>query len=258
MRILVTIATAAVLTAAVSTASPDSKPAATPKRSVATGKPAPAATDSSVTGTILETMDSGGYTSMKLKTSSSDVWTVVNQAKVNKGAEATVVNPVEMINFESRALHRKFERMLFGTLASPASKAGADAPSQEEMRAVMSAQHSAAASGPQDAGPIKVDKAVGGKTVAELFAEKTALKDKEVAVRGKVVKYTPEVMGKNWIHLRDGSGSREKKNDDITVTTTGTAAVGDVVLVRGVVRLDRDFGAGYAYPVIIEGAKVSK
>ena len=73
-----------------------------------------------------------------------------------------------------------------------------------------------------------------------------------------VVKVTPEVMGKNWLHLRDGSGSREKKDDDITVTTTAMAAVGDVVVVRGVVHLDRDFGAGYTYPVIIEDAKVTK
>ena len=122
----------------------------------------------------------------------------------------------------------------------------------------MLAQHSAAATGPSDVGPIKVAKAEGGKTVAEIFAQRAALKDKEVAVRGKVVKFTPEVMGKNWIHLRDGSGSREKKDDDITVTTAATAAVGDVILVRGVVKLDRDLGAGYTYSAIIEDAKLSK
>ena len=77
-------------------------------------------------------------------------------------------------------------------------------------------------------------------------------------MRGKVVKYTPEVMGKNWIHLRDGSGSRASKDDDITVTTTSAAAIGDVIVVKGVVKTNRDFGAGYTYPVIIEDAKVSK
>ena len=87
---------------------------------------------------------------------------------------------------------------------------------------------------------------------------KNLIKDTVVAVRGKVVKYNPGIMGKNWIHLRDGSGSREKKDDDITVTTLDSAAVGDVVLVRGTVHLDRNFGAGYVYPVIIEDAKVSK
>jgi len=94
--------------------------------------------------------------------------------------------------------------------------------------------------------------------VAEVWAQKDKLKDAPVAVRGKVVKFLPGIMGKNWLHLRDGSGSREKGDDDITVTTSETAAVGDVVLVSGVVRIDKDFGAGYRYPVIVEEAKVSK
>ena len=255
MRNLWVLGVAALMTAALSAAAADTKPAA--------GKPAAAAKPaappaSSITGTILETMDSGGYTYMKLKTASGEVWAAVNQVKVKKGSTATVVNPVEMRNFESKTLHRKFDSILFGTLAETPSKGAPAAPSQEEMRAAMVAQHSSAATGPQDVGVIKVAKAEGGKTVAEIFAEKAALKDKEVAVRGKVVKYTPEVMGKNWIHLRDGSGSRDKKNDDITITTKGSAAVGDVVLVRGVVKLNKDFGAGYTYPVILEDAKISK
>ncbi len=224
----------------------------------AAAKPQPAPAASAVTGTILETMDSGGYTYMLLKTPAGDVWAAVNQAKVKKGSAATVVNAVAMENFESKTLHRKFDRILFGTLAPASSKAGEAAPSQAELKAAMLAQHSAAATGPSDVGPIKVAKAEGGKTVAEIFAQRAALKDKEVAVRGKVVKFTPEVMGKNWIHLRDGSGSREKKDDDITVTTAATAAVGDVILVRGVVKLDRDLGAGYTYSAIIEDAKLSK
>ena len=99
---------------------------------------------------------------------------------------------------------------------------------------------------------------VDGKAVAEIFAGNASLKDAPVAVRGKVVKYNPGIMGKNWIHLRDGSGSREKRDDDITVTTSDSAAVGDIVLVRGTLHLSRDFGAGYTYPVTIEDAKVSK
>jgi hypothetical protein len=256
MKVLVALGIAAVLTAAVSTAMPDSKQAA-PTRPAPAAKPAPVSSDS-VTGTVLETMDSGGYTYMKLKTNGGDIWSAVNQAKVRKGQTVTVAAPVPMENFESKTLHRKFDRILFGTLAAAPSKAAAGSPSREEVQAAMVAQHSAAASGPSDVGPIKVSRAEGGKTVAEIFAEKAALKDKEIAVRGKVVKYTPGVMGKNWIHLRDGSGSREKKNDDITVTTAGKAAVGDVILVRGVVRLDRDFGSGYSYPVLLENARVSR
>ena len=65
-------------------------------------------------------------------------------------------------------------------------------------------------------------------------------------------------MGKNWIHLRDGSGTPEGKNNDVTVTTDATAAKGDVILVKGVVAVDRDFGAGYTYTLVVEDAKVTK
>ena len=173
-----------------------------------------------------------------------------------------------MNGFESKTLNRKFDQIFFGSLGTgalpPASSSqlapGHAAPVDKQAQATIAEQHAKAANPPVDAGKIKVKKAEGteGKTVAEIFAGKASLKDAPVAVRGKVVKYSPGIMGKNWIHLRDGTGSREKKDDDITVTTSDSAAVGDVVVVRGNVHLDRDFGAGYVYPVIIEDAKVSK
>ena len=98
----------------------------------------------------------------------------------------------------------------------------------------------------------------GCRTVAEIHAQRAALKDKPVAVHGKVVKYMANVMGKNWLHVRDGSGTEAGKNNDLTVTTADDAAVGDVVTVRGAVHLDRDFGAGYAYGVIVEDAKLER
>ena len=110
------------------------------------------------------------------------------------------------------------------------------------------------------AGDVQVAKAegAGGKTVAEVWAARVTLKDSPVTIRGKVVKFLPAIMGKNWLHLRDGSGARANGDDDITVTTGDSAAVGDVVLVRGTVRIDKDFGAGYRYAVIVEEANVSK
>jgi len=80
------------------------------------------------------------------------------------------------------------------------------------------------------------------------------LKDKPVLVRGKVVKYNPDIMGKNWIHLRDGSGSEVNGTNDILVTSTNPAKIGDVVTVKGIIHTDKDFGAGYSYKVLIEEA----
>ena len=97
-----------------------------------------------------------------------------------------------------------------------------------------------------------------GRTVAEVWKQRTELKDAQVAVRGRVVKFMPAIMVKNWLHLRDGSGSSATGDDDITVTTAAALAVGDVVVVTGTVRVDRDFGSGYSYPVLIEDATVAR
>ena len=91
-----------------------------------------------------------------------------------------------------------------------------------------------------------------------MVSKNAELKDKTVQVRGKVVKFTEAVMGKNWIHLRDGSGSAADKTDDLLVTTKDQAKVGDVVLVKGMVRTDKDFGSGYSYKVLVEDASLQK
>ena len=61
-----------------------------------------------LTGTVLETMDSGGYTYLKLKTDQGEKWTAVNQSMVKVGAKVSVIGPSLMQNFESTTLNRKF------------------------------------------------------------------------------------------------------------------------------------------------------
>ncbi len=100
-----------------------------------------------------------------------------------------------------------------------------------------------------------IAKAEGGKTVAEVFAEKDALGGQPVTVRGKVVKVNAGIMGKNWLHVRDGSGA--EGTNDLTVTTAGELpALGATVVVTGPVTLNKDFGMGYTYDVIVEDAEV--
>jgi hypothetical protein len=179
----------------------------------------PALPPGTLSGKVLETMNAGGYTYLELRTASGDVWAAVQQTKINVGETATIAPQMTLDNFESKTLQRKFDHIIFGVAAEPAP-----APPRGNAR-----------------------------TVAELWSEKNKLKDAPVAVRGKVVKFLPGIMGKNWLHLRDGSGDQ-----DITVTTDDVVAVGDVVVASGTVRIDKDFGSGYRYAVIVEEAKVSK
>ena len=101
-----------------------------------------------------------------------------------------------------------------------------------------------------------VAKPEGGKTVAEIYAEKDALANQQVTFRGKVVKVNSGVMNMDWLHVRDGSGA--EGSNDLTVTTTSqpTPKVGDTVLVKGTVATNKDFGMGYQYPVLVEQAEV--
>jgi len=201
--------------------------------------PAPAPTPqafAAVTGTVLETIDASSYTYVRLKTPDGEIWAAVAKTKVEKGRTVTVVDAARMDGFESRTLNRKFDRIVFGSLREPG----------------------AAAKGPETAGPISVRKAEGpeGRTVAEIFKERSPLEGKEVAVRGKVVRVVKDVMGRNWLHVRDGSGTREAQDDELTVTSADVAAVGDIVVARGTLGVNRDFGAGYVYKVILESSRL--
>ncbi|MCX7162554.1 MAG: hypothetical protein NT083_05850 [Rhodocyclales bacterium] len=212
-------------------------------------KAAPAAT-TVLKGEILEVKDVEGYTYLRLKTADGEMWAAVSTAKVKKGEKVTIENVMMMSNFESKALKKTFPSIVFGSLAGAAGGAAA---------AATGGAHSAAPKA-EFTGDVKVAKASGAdaRTVAEVVSKNAELKDKTVQVRGKVVKFTEAVMGKNWIHLRDGSGSAADKTDDLLVTTKDQAKVGDVVLVKGMVRTDKDFGSGYSYKVLVEDASLQK
>lgn len=203
-------------------------------------------------GQVLETIDAGAYTYLRLKTSDGEIWAAVVKAPIRKGAQVTIDNPMLMEHFESKTLKRSFDRIVFGTLSGTGSETSA-------VEGYMSAHSDAAR--PAAAVPVeKVARATGidARTVAEVFAQKGQLNGKTVVLRGQVVKYSANIMGRNWLHLRDGTGSAADASNDLLVTTKEIATVGDVLVVQGLVRTDADFGAGYAYPVIVEDATLKK
>jgi hypothetical protein len=202
------------------------------------------ATGASVNGTVLEVIHAEAYTYLRVKTREGEAWSAIPKAEVERGREVNLVPHTVAENFESKALKRKFDRVLFASLADP--KAAKDP--LRSKPAVAAAR------------VAKVAKGTGAeaRTVEEVIAGRKALKDKVVIIRGQVVKVTNGVMGKNWLHLQDGSGSSAQGTHDIVVTTTDAIAVGDVVDARGTVRIDVTVGPGYAYDVLVDEAKVRK
>ena len=171
-----------------------------------------------------------------------------------------------MENYESKTLNRKFDVVYFvgaiGKGDQPPAGMTASAPAPAGGAGMMENM-------PEGAHP-KLDPAQAAKdakvsfsgikkadkTVGEIYSGQSGLAGKEVSVRGKVVKFSPQIMGKNWVHVQDGSGA--EGTNDLTVTTAGTLPkVGDTVLVSGKLSLNKDFGMGYQYPVIVEDATVT-
>ena len=95
----------------------------------------------------------------------------------------------------------------------------------------------------------------GLKTVAVVNQDKTTLAGQTVKVQGKVVKVNNGIMGRNFVHVQDGTGDATTNN--LIVTSKDTANVGDKVNVSGVVVLNRDFGSGYSYPLLVEDASIA-
>ncbi len=205
----------------------------------------------SVKGEVLEVKIVDNFTYLHLKTKDGETWAAVVNAKASKGETVTIENVSVMENFESKSLKRTFKTILFGTLAGASNSA----PKSPTLGAAFSASPARKLDTINDA-PVPKASGANAMTVAEIVANGAKLKGKPVVVSGRVVKYNADIMGKNWIHLRDGSAPGDA--GDILVTTASKASVGDILTVKGVVNTDQDFGAGYAYRVLIEEATLQK
>jgi hypothetical protein len=203
-----------------------------------------------LSGTVLEMLPAPPYLYLRLKTARGEAWAAVDGGSVRKGSQVTVANALLMQNFESATLKRTFPQVYFGTLAP--SGAAPNLPATNP--------HATAAPPANriDVGTVPRASAPNAKTVAETWAERAQLDGKSVTLRGVVVKVNEGVMGKNWIHLQDGSGDEALGTFDITVTSQDLARAGETVTITGTVRANRNVGAGYSYPVMIEDAKVHK
>jgi len=210
-----------------------------------------------LSGKVVETMDAGGYTYVSLEKNGKKTWVAVPQTKIVVGSNMTFQPGHEMKNFTSPSLKRTFDSVIFsgGPATSGSTPAGHPAAGSAPEGAVGSKAQVAS----KDKA-IKVEKASGPNafTVAEVYAKRTELNKKPVAVKGKVVKVSLGIMGKNWVHIQDGSGDQKKDTHNLVATTQDTATVGDIVTITGTFAKDRDFGAGYLYKAIVEDAKVQK
>ena len=228
--------------------------AAKPSAQMAPTTPAEPASAPGKSGKVLETMDASGYTYVQVDTGSETIWAAAPQFAVKVGDDVVVPEGMPMPNFTSKTLDRTFDMVYF----VPSVLVGG----AESLDGQMPADHPPMTNGSgkttvetTDVDLSGITVAEGGQTVGDIHTKKAELNGKPVKVRGKVVKFSPQIMGKNWIHIQDGTG--DAGANDLTVTTSVTANTGDTVLISGTLSTDKDFGYGYAYDVIVEDAEVT-
>jgi hypothetical protein len=246
-------------------------------------KPAEAVSFTPIKGKAKEVLHGGGFTYVLVATDKGETWVAMPETKVAVGEQCSVTEGQIMQNFPSKSLNRTFAEIVFApglsgkepaagagphgggaAMAPPAAKGGGfDSAVQKEAGAPSTMMTDPSPGSGKAVVPfadLKIAKAAGatGYTVADIYGKAASLNGKKVKIKGQVMKFSPQIMGKNWLHLQDGTGDPQKNTHDLVVTSANKAEKGDTVTVEGVVAVNKDFGAGYKYAVIVEDVTITR
>lgn len=195
------------------------------------------------TAKVIELIDAVQYTYLKIEEKGNQYWIAVPQIKLPIGAIIYYNDGLEMKNFQSQSLNRTFESILF-----------VDNIQLHEDTPIIENPHASVQS--NKAKNISVEPLKGGMNIEKIYASKNDLNGKVISVRGIVTKFNSGIMDRNWIHIQDGSGNAD--DFDLLITSDETVNEGDLITVEGKVVLDRDFGSGYFYTLLLEDGKIIK
>lgn len=211
----------------------------------AEGQPMVAPAGEATTRTIVvkEVLNTARYSYLLVTEGAEEYWVAISKRDIKVGGTYMFQGGLLKKNFFSQEFNRQFETLY---LVSNLREQGGS--SEDELDAGF------AQLGTADLEVGKITHAQGATRLSDLFANKSKFANKQIVITGKCVKVNPMIMNRNWIHIQDGTGDKL----DLTVTTTENIALGSVVTLKGTIALDKDFGAGYRYDIIMEGAVVQQ
>ncbi|MCW8803193.1 MAG: hypothetical protein OQK57_02255 [Ignavibacteriaceae bacterium] len=192
---------------------------------------------------VIDKIPAKGYTYLQVTESKENFWIAVPTMEIEIGETVYFSRYMVMEDFKSENIDKSFDQILF---VEDARKS----PTPDEMKEI----HSGVLPGEKQ--EIKIEHLSDGKTVQQIYSDKSSLNGEVVKVKGKVVKFNQQIMKRNWIHIQDGTGGENEF--DLVITSDQKVQVGDIIVAEGKVAVDKDFGAGYFFPVLIEDAKVEK
>ena len=189
---------------------------------------------------VIEHTNASSYTYVKVEEKDNEYWIAVPQMKVEEGDILFFTKSMEMKNFHSESLNKTFESILF-----------VDDISKTPHKTAERMPHPNVQSKREE---VKVEPLKDGYTIVKIFDEKESLAGMKIKVKGKVVKYNQGIMNRNWIHIQDGTGEQGKH--DLVLTTMSSVQIGQTIVAKGTLAIEKDFGSGYVYSVLLENAEI--
>ncbi|HKJ07281.1 MAG TPA: hypothetical protein VJ970_07440 [Flavobacteriaceae bacterium] len=194
--------------------------------------------------TVKETLEAGGYTYLNVTEGDKEYWIAVPPTEIEVGKTYYYQSGMDMKNFESKALERTFESIKFVDVIRSSK--------EDFTKPEVKNPHQKAEKPEYSVADYKLEKGEGELTLQELFSNKDKYANKEVAIKGIVVKVNKQILDRNWIHVVDGTKTDTKSS--LAITTQEMAKVGDTVTFKGKLILDKDFGYNYVYDLLLENA----
>lgn len=194
---------------------------------------------------VEEVLHTSKYTYLNVKEDGANSWIAIPRKEVNVGGTYYYRGGLKKTNFKSIEFDRVFETLYL--VADVSEDPGMSSVGTQNPNAVATDEQALEQK-------TKIEPPTGGITIAELFNNRQKYDGKTVRVKGKVVKLNNMIMNRNWVHLQDGSMNDEEL--DLTITTTENIPLGAIVALEGKITLNKDFGAGYKYEIIMEEAQL--
>ncbi len=192
---------------------------------------------------VMEVIHTSAYTYLRMDNNNEEIWIAITKQDIKEGSTVYYKEGLKMENFTSPELQRTFEAVYFVQEIS-------DQPIKSKMpEELMGSEPKKPHLNKLD---IKIEQPEGGISIGELYAKRNEYSGKTVKVKGQVTKVNIAIMERNWIHLQDGTSTG--KNFDLTITTIHEPKVGEVVTFSGTLILNKDFGSGYSYELLLEDA----
>lgn len=208
----------------------------------AMGEVDPAAEKDLHTVVALEALPTTKYVYVRVKEGEEEFWIATTLQEIAIGKSYFFRGGLMKTDFVSKEYGRTFDKLFLVSQLVPSDHGGSNT----------GAGPAATGATPSTSTPLPQVDVPGSTRISEIVGDPKRFAGKTLQVNGTCTKVNPNIMGRNWIHVKEGG----KSGQELVITTNDMVAEGQSVTMIGTVTVDKDFGAGYRYDVLLEGGRL--